>query len=347
MEQFSVLIVDDSAFMRRAISLLFEKDPAFYIVGIARNGIEALEKIERFHPDVITMDVAMPEMDGIEALERIMGENPVPVVMLSNHTGDGTESTIRALQLGAVDFFLKDKLLREEPDEAVKQDFLERMKAAARAKVKVKGMREIVQELPLPVHHRDSGGPRYELLVIGCSTGGPSALQSILPRFPEDYPLPVIVIQHMPPGFTRPLAERFNNICRLRVREAENGDIIAPGTIFIAPAGYQTLVNQLADGQRILRIVEDQSNLYKPSVNVTLQSVASLYKESLLVTVLTGMGNDGLEGCRSVREHQGRVIVEAEETCIVYGMPKVIYEAGLAHFKIPLPQIYPHLMSYL
>jgi two-component system chemotaxis response regulator CheB len=348
MKQYSVLIVDDSAFMRRAISLLFEKDPAFYIVGIARNGAEAIEKLQRFAPDVVTMDVEMPEMDGIEALERIMKERPTPVVMLSNQTGEGTTATIRALQLGAVDFFLKDKLISDGMNDKTLADFHARMRAAATARVGAAVAAEAEPEIPArPAGSGSNEAPSYDLLVIGCSTGGPSALQTILPRFMPDFPASIIVVQHMPPGFTGPLAERFNNICQLRVKEAADGDSLAPGTIYVAPSGFQTTVKRLPDGGALLRVGEEPVMLYKPSVNVTLASASEAYRDKILATVLTGMGNDGLDGCRAVRERGGRVLVEAEESCIVYGMPKVVFEAGLANRQAALPRIYSNIVSFL
>ncbi|NHN32807.1 protein-glutamate methylesterase/protein-glutamine glutaminase [Paenibacillus agricola] len=346
MKQYGVLIVDDSAFMRRAVSLLFEKDPAFYIVGIARNGIEAIEKLQRFKPDVITMDVEMPGMGGIEALELIMKEHPVPVVMLSSQTGEGTQATIQALQLGAIDFFLKESLIHESLDSLVLNDFLERMKIAATAKIANRSIQETVVDSPI-LREGHSLNPSYDLLVIGCSTGGPSALQTILPRFSPDFNASIIVIQHMPPGFTGPLAERFNNICQMRVREAQDGDLLQPGTIYIAPSGYQTLIRKWPDGSKTLKVTEEPVMLYKPSVNVTLESAAPIFEDKLLAVVLTGMGNDGLEGCRMVRKHQGRILVEAEESCIVYGMPKVIFEAGLADRQVALPRIYQHILSFM
>lgn len=341
------MIVDDSAFMRRAVSLLLEKDPEFYVVGIARNGIDALEKLHRFQPDVITMDVEMPEMDGIETLDRIMRERPTPVVMLSSRTGEGTEATIRALELGAVDFFLKDRLLADPVESSVLADFHSRMKIAASARMSADAPGQEGDEPGLDLIRPADKPAAYDLLVIGCSTGGPSALQSILPRFPADFPAGIIVVQHMPPGFTGPLANRFHHICQMPVKEAASGDQLLPGTIFIAPSGYQTTAKKLSDGRVILQVSEEPVMLYKPSVDVTLQSLAPIYRNRLLSAVLTGMGNDGLEGCRAVKENGGIVVTESEESCIVYGMPKAVYEAGYSDVQAALPRLFSCIMSFL
>ncbi|WP_172251167.1 protein-glutamate methylesterase/protein-glutamine glutaminase [Saccharibacillus deserti] len=347
MGKYGVLIVDDSAFMRRAITLLFEADPDFFIAGIARNGREAIEKIKRLKPDLVTMDVEMPEMDGIAALAQIMEDHPVPVVMLSVQTDHGTEATIRALQLGAVDFFLKDRLVHEPDRSEVVADFLERVKSAAGAKISRPGSGE---PAPQSAEERPKAARTQaaDLLVIGCSTGGPSALQSILPHFPEDFPIPVVVIQHMPPGFTKPLADRFNNLCALEIREAEDGDVLKPGTAYVAPAGFQTITERKADGSMQLRIRSDLAPkaLYKPSIDVTLASAAPLFGSRLVVAILTGMGVDGTAGCRDVKNLKGRVIAESEESCVVYGMPKSVYEAGLVDRQVPLSQIYARLTDF-
>ncbi|CAM4483562.1 chemotaxis response regulator protein-glutamate methylesterase [Paenibacillus phoenicis] len=345
MSRYGVLIVDDSAFMRKAISTLFEKDPDFFIVGIARNGLEAIEKIERFKPDVVTMDVEMPEMDGITALEFIMKHHPVSVVMLSELTSKGAEATLTALQLGAVDFFPKSSLIKDPIDPKMIDDFLMRVKAAASAKLPIRN--HIASAKEIAAEKKRKGAAAVELLMIGCSTGGPSAIQSILPRFTTDFPAGIVVIQHMPPGFTKPLADRFNTICNLQVKEAEDGDVVKPGVIYIAPAGYQALFQKTNDGKTILKIVEDDGRLYKPSIDVSLQSAAPIYRDRLLAVILTGMGSDGLIGCGEVKRQQGHVIVESEESCIVYGMPKVVYEAGYADRQVALPHIYQEILSFI
>ncbi len=346
MQQYGVLVADDSSFMRRCISLIVERDPRFFIIGIARNGQDALEKVQRLKPDIVTLDVEMPEMDGIEALNEIMKVCPVPVVMLSNYTEEGAKTTIKALELGAVDFFLKSTLVGDDADPEAINAFLYCLNTIVKG-VKIPLHEEIQVVTPEALPNVHSKEQRADLLVIGCSTGGPSALQSLLPRFAKDINIPIIVIQHMPPGFTGPLAERFDTICSLHVKEAQDGDILSAGTIYIAPAGYQTFLKRKAEGTVILQI-EDYSpieTLYKPSVNVTLLSAAQVYKNRLLALIMTGMGNDGLVGCEEVKKQKGKVIVEAEESCIVYGMPKVVYEAGFADVQVPLHQIYQQVMQ--
>ncbi len=348
MKQYGVLVVDDSSFMRRCISLIIEKDPQFFIIGIARNGIEAIEKIKRLKPDIVTMDFEMPEMDGIEALEEIMNTCPVPIFMLSNYTEKGANTTIKALELGAVDFFLKSELIKEDVSKDVVDDFLNRLKIIAQeGKVPIKDSEKSIENYlgnDCLVKER-----KVDLIIIGCSTGGPSALQAILPRFPKDTCVPIVVLQHMPSGFTAPLAERFNTICSLNIKEAKDEDILESGNVYIAPAGFQTYIHERKDGCISLKI-KDYANLetvYKPSINVTLNSAAPIYKNRLLSVILTGMGNDGLIGCETVKKFSGNVIVEAEESCIVYGMPKVVFEAGLADAQEALPQIYQEIVKYI
>jgi two-component system, chemotaxis family, protein-glutamate methylesterase/glutaminase len=355
-KRYGILIVDDSAFMRRAIGLLLEKDPSFYIVGVARNGIEALEKVKRFKPDAVTMDVEMPEMDGIAALEEMMRSEPLPVVMLSSQTGEGAEATLKALALGAVDFFLKSDLISDTVDSQLVSDFHIRMKNAAEARLPGASDRA---ELLTPSSDQGQGQGRREgeieegkpalidLLVIGCSTGGPSALQTILPRFLSHFPAGIIVVQHMPPGFTKPLADRFDQLCPLKVKEAEQGDVVEAGTIYIAPAGHQTVLRQGRPGQTVIDIVTENELLYRPSVNPTLTSASMIYKERLLTAILTGMGNDGLEGCRVVKQNGGHVLTEAEESCIVYGMPRAVYEAGLSDRQAHLSNMFRLIQSFV
>ncbi|MFK9090539.1 chemotaxis response regulator protein-glutamate methylesterase [Bacillus salipaludis] len=345
MKQYSVLVVDDSAFMRRAISHMLEEDSQFHVIGIARNGVEAVEKVKRLKPDLVTMDVEMPKMNGLKALEEIMQRTPVSVVMLSTRTREGAKETLHALELGAVDFFLKENLIRAQDGVDHSQDFLLRLKGIVEAKLPhssniVRPERNEVRKI---MHQRT------DLIFIGCSTGGPSALQTILPRFPADLPVPIVVAQHMPPGFTKPLAERFNSLCQMNVIEAQNGQEVKEGTIYISPSGYQTRFEKKADGTIRFNVDNDVTleALYKPSIDITLQSAAPIFTDRLLSVILTGMGVDGMQGCGLVKKYCGNVFVEAEDTCIVYGMPKAVLEAGYADGQFVLSQMYQEIMALL
>jgi len=345
MKQYQILVVDDSAFMRRAISKILEQDPQLSVIGIARNGIDAIEKVERLKPDLVTMDVEMPEMNGLSALEQIMKTSPVPVVMLSSHTGEGARETLRALELGAVDFFLKDTLIKSSNDDIQTKEFLQRLKGIMQAKIPA--VRTMMK--PKAAKTAISRFRKVELLFIGSSTGGPSALQTILPRFPKDFPIPIVVAQHMPPGFTKPLAERFNTLCQLQVTEAEDGMSVKAGTIYIAPSGFQTRLMKKDDGNVIFKVEQQENDkaLYKPCIDITVGTAAPIYTDRLLSVILTGMGSDGTKGCRLVKENGGHVFVEAEDSCIVYGMPKSVMEAGYADGQYILSQMFDEINSFL
>ncbi|MGX6441662.1 protein-glutamate methylesterase/protein-glutamine glutaminase [Neobacillus sp. K501] len=347
MKKYGVLVVDDSAFMRRAISIILETDPYFYIVGIARNGAEAVEKVQRLKPDLVTMDVEMPEMNGIEALEKIMKTNPVPVVMLSSRTGEGAKETIQALEFGAVDFFLKDNLIRDRVGNALTEEFIMRLKGILDAKKPAKA--PAPSKKPAVNVVKRIKKSQIDLVFIGCSTGGPSALQAILPKFSADFPIPIVVAQHMPPGFTKPLAERFNTLCNLKVCEAQNGQEILPGNIYIAPSGFQTVFEKKLDGTIVFKVVnsDEHKALYKPCIDVSLRSAAPIFADKLLTVILTGMGVDGMEGSALVKKYKGHVFVEAEDSCIVYGMPKAVQEAGYADGQYLLSRMYQEIISFV
>ncbi len=349
LEPIKVLVVDDSAFMRKTISELIDLSPDFTVIGKARNGFDAIEKTKSLKPDLLTLDIEMPELDGLQALAIIMEETPIPVVMLSN----GEHSTLEAFELGAVDFVMKGLLLNQ-PTETIIVDFWQRLKAAKTAKINRQLHDKMLKEQQIEKdvmfeQSKQRITTDKELIVIGCSTGGPSALQAILPKFAVDFPIPIIVVQHMPPGFTKPLAERFDSLCNLHVKEAENNEKIIPGTIYIAPAGLQTtIMNDGEQGLKIkLKIYTTIDTLYKPSIDVTLLSVSPILSSNLLTVILTGMGDDGLRGCKLVKDNNGIVLTEDESTCVVYGMPKVVYNAGLSDKTAPISNIYDELLHFL
>lgn len=349
MSQYGILVVDDSAFMRRGISEIIEKDPRLKVIGIARDGEEALEKVKRLKPDLVTMDVEMPKMNGIKALQRIMVEAPVPVVMLSSLTKEGAKETIQALEHGAVDFYLKDTLLKKPRDPRQIREFLERILGIVAAKQPKQPKKPIQPEIPESQEIVTTNTGKIDLLFIGCSTGGPSALQTILPQLPADFPVPVVVAQHMPKGFTKHLAERFKSLCKLKVAEAVDGQILKRGEIYIAPSGYQTRVAKNRDDSVYFVIDDDENSkeLYKPSVDVTLDSLAPIYQNGLLSVILTGMGVDGMKGCATVKKFGGHVFVEAEESCIVYGMPKAVKEAGHADKQYHLSKMTQEILAFV
>lgn len=345
MGSYGVLVVDDSAFMRKSISQIIDHNPNFQVVGIARNGIDAIEKVKRLQPDVVTMDVEMPEMDGLAAVEQIMRVCPVPVVMVSSLTHTGTNTTIRALQLGAVDCVHKEQLLNRLPVPSY-DDFFARLEAAATARVTpsaASAPQTAASQVKLKTSDVSKVGP-VELILIGCSTGGPAALQAILPRLPADLNAPVVVIQHMPVGFTKSLAERFDSICQVRVKEVEDGDVLQRGWVYIAPAGVHTLLTRT--GRTVAAQLSGFTAVetrFRPSVDVTLLSAAPIYGQRLFTIILTGMGNDGTLGCQEVKRHGGYVMVQSEESCVVYGMPKSVVEAGCADLQVPLESIGEHV----
>ncbi len=344
-------MVDDSSFMRKSISLILEKDPQFFVVGIARNGEEAIEKIQKLRPDIVTMDVEMPQMDGITAVGEIMKIYPLPVVMLSNYTEKGADVTIKALEQGAVDVFLKSELIGQNADQKNINEFINRLKAIVK-NAKITALQNKVSEekkIKSDEHKYKEKSQLVDIVIIATSTGGPAALQSILPKLPKNIRVPVLVLQHMPPGFTESLAERFDTFCNLRVREAKDGDILEAGKIYIAPSGFQTLLMKENEKNVMIKVVDisDEKILYKPSINITLNSAAPIYKERLLTVILTGMGKDGLIGCECVKKYNGHVIAEAEESCVVYGMPKAVFEAGLADVQLPLYSISEEIMKYI
>lgn len=338
MNKYKVLIVDDSPFMRKSISMIIESNPLFEVVAMARNGFDALEKLKEYKPDVITMDVEMPEMDGIECVKHIMKINPLPILMLSSLTQDGgSRETIEALQSGAVDFFYKDDLLSNEEKG---QELISKLSMVANVKIsKINTHANIELEIGNAIY--ESRKDKMELFMIGSSTGGPSALNHIIEALPSDFPVPVVIIQHMPDGFTKLLAEKFDTMCNLHVKEVERGDILEKGTVYIAPAGYQTTIQK--NGSKFYLNVSkdyDSEQLYKPSVDVTIASACDYFRDRMAVAILTGMGEDGKKACEIVKKNGGYIVAESEETAVVYGMPKAVIEAGYADEVAPIHNIY-------
>lgn len=419
-----VLIVDDSPFMRLTLQKILNQDPGIKVLDTARDGREGILKLQALRPQVITMDVEMPVMDGLQALDEIMRWMPTPVIILSAVTTEGAQATLKALDLGAFDVVAKPSGGPGADLQALARDLVEKVKGAAGvnpARLGHKGLSTLTTSAPtltsspttpspaasatqltpnssvaanprgatvsktatpvtnvgqparviglgknagsaapssgslshtigqgsgqttLPAKDRTGSGlPKHavEIVAIGTSTGGPSALQAVLPQLPGNFPVPVLVAQHMPPGFTGPLAQRLNGLCPLNVREGVHGEVLKAGTVYVAPAGKQLQV-QRKTGQLVLHIGDEApiTTLYHPSVDVMFMSLAKEVGKGTLGVVMTGMGNDGMRGMKDVKALEGFAIAEAEETCVVYGMPRALVDAGLADRVVPLGEI--------
>jgi two-component system chemotaxis response regulator CheB len=341
------MIVDDSIFMRQVISRMLWKDPDIRVVGMAVDGLDALEKVKLLEPDVITMDIEMPRMDGLTCLKRIMAEFPRPVVIVSSWAVEGAEYTLKALELGAIDFITKPSAEPCEEMWNLESQLIEKVKAAATVKIDKLTKPSLTSAArPLsPFTTKSTADNLPQIVAIGASTGGPRAIQSILTQLPGNLPVGVIVAQHMPKDFTKVFSSRLNSICELSVREAKSGDVITPGEVLVAPSGYQTMVKK--ENSKIVVEVLDIRSLYKPSVDFLFQSLAKVTGARTVAALLTGMGGDGARGLKALHDLGARTITEAEETCVVYGMPKVAWEMGAGEFSLPLPQIPAAILSLL
>jgi len=351
-----VLIVDDSAFFRRAIKRMLDADPIIQVVGTAENGKVAIERVAELKPDLVTMDIEMPVMDGITALRRIMARNPCPVLMFSSLTHEGARATLDALDAGAADFLPKQfEEIARDPAE-VKRVLCQRIRILARRTPTVGSSAQLahrqtsVSTSPAGdapgsriSHRTDVSVSTSKLVLIGTSTGGPVALQRVLTALPAHFPLPLILIQHMPATFTPAFAERLNGMCAIQVREAKDQDVVQPGLALLAPGGMQLQLETHGGGWRV-RITESPPELnYKPSVDVTFKSAEHCNAGKNLGVVLTGMGADGREGARLMKQNGSHVWSQDQASCTVYGMPAAVAEAGLSDRVLVLGDIGPEL----
>ena len=367
-----VVVVDDSAFIRNLLTSLLEKDPEIKVVAVARDGLDGIEAIRKHDPDVVTLDVEMPRMNGLEALAVIMKELPRPVLMVSSLTSEGAESTLRALELGAADFIAKKPVM----DNDYQEDIRKRVRAVSRGGA-IMRLRKLAQQRELAASRgatgtamparrlpessatapgtatrpfstpaaptaavaalsMPTGRPKRDIVAIGVSTGGPPAVQKILAALPGDFPAAILIAQHMPAAFTGPFAARLNNTSALTVKEAQNGEKIRTGTVYISPGGQHLTVRPNLD---IIISPEPASELYKPSATLLMDSVGKAFGRKALGVMLTGMGSDGMEGAKVFKQQGGRLIAQSEQTCVVYGMPKAVVDAGLADEVVDLENI--------
>ncbi|MFK8332955.1 chemotaxis response regulator protein-glutamate methylesterase [Pseudomonas sp. BJa5] len=363
-----VLVVDDSGFFRRRVSEILSADPTIQVVGTATNGKEAIDQALSLKPDVITMDYEMPMMDGITAVRHIMQRCPTPVLMFSSLTHEGARVTLDALDAGAVDYLPKNFEDISRNPEKVKQLLCEKVHTISRSNRRSSAyaspapaaqptphLAPSVSSLgaspaprataPVRAPAATSPAPKrkpYKLVAIGTSTGGPVALQRVLTQLPASFPAPIVLIQHMPAAFTKAFAERLDKLCKIRVKEAEDGDMLRPGLALLAPGGKQMMV----DGRGAVKILPGDERLnYKPCVDITFGSAAKSYGDKVLSVVLTGMGADGREGARLLKQGGSTVWAQDEASCVIYGMPMAIVKANLADAVYSLDEIGKHLVE--
>lgn len=344
--KIKVLVVDDSALMRKLISRILESDPDIQVVDTAPDGSFALRKIPQTNPDVITLDVEMSGMDGVTALERIMTESPLPVVMISSLTQEGTDITLKCLELGAIDFVPKPSGTISLDIEKQAKAIIEKVKIAGsvdRSKLRIRRLRETKDDAAerQDGHLFAESTKMGKAVVIGVSTGGPPTLMEIIPKLPADLPAPVFVVQHMPAGFTTSFAQRLDSVSYLKVVEARSGEVVTNGKVFVAPGGIHMSVTKrgLAEGVIIHTSSEPYDSLHKPSVDVMMKSAVKLYGKNTVGVILTGMGNDGTEGMKMIKSWGGKTIVEDEISCIVFGMPNSVIAAESADQVLSLSEI--------
>ncbi|NMP32932.1 chemotaxis response regulator protein-glutamate methylesterase [Thalassotalea sp. M1531] len=372
---YKVLVVDDSSFFRRRVSDILSQDSNIEVVDVAINGKEAVEKAAKLRPDVITMDIEMPVLNGIEAVRQIMSDSPTAILMFSSLTHEGAKATFEALDAGALDFLPKkfNEIAKNSDDAGslLRQRVLELGRKSASVKrgsfasnrlanrpIRTNksaglssGIKRPLGQKSAPTSStepaklvasklRKSSGKKYKLLAIGTSTGGPVALQKILTLIPKNFPLPIVMIQHMPAAFTEAFSNRLDSLCQISVKEAQDGDRLTPGTAYLAPGGMQMLIDGTENAAK-LKIMEDNSPrvAYKPSVDISFGSAAKIYSGDVLAVILTGMGADGREGSRMLKSKGATIWAQDEASCVVYGMPQAVTAAGLSEMSLPLEEV--------
>jgi len=339
-----ILVVDDSVVARRVISDILSDEGDFEVVGTAPNGKIALAKIERLDPDLVTLDIDMPELDGIATLGAIRSSFPrVRVIMVSNHTKRGASITVEALFLGASDYVTK--AARSSTRDGARQDLREQLVPKIRAlSISTTSDRSSVQAKARRARSRGTAAVPIEVVVIGASTGGPNALTTVLGALPADFPAPVLIVQHLPANFTTFFAQRLDAACSLAVVEANNRDGISPGTVYIAPGDMHLETLSRGGSTELVTTEGPLVNSCRPAADILFRSAATTFGAGTLAVVLTGMGRDGLDGCREIRAAGGRVIAQDKATSVVWGMPGQVAEAGLTEAVLPINDIGPEIV---
>ena len=341
-----VLVIDDSAYVRKVVREILSRSPFVEVVGTARDGREALELVEELQPDVVTCDLNMPELDGVGFVRAQMQRRPLPIIIMSvaNQTA---EAALTALDAGAIDFVQKPTALASEKIYDVSTELIEKVKAAGNISL------NRISAIPAPPIAAVSdpstkvlGNHSVDLVVLGISTGGPQALKRLIPRLPADFPVPVLMVMHMPIGYTEMYAAKLNELCELEVREASAGDEVRPGRVFLAPAGRHLTIKRDRNGKIVTHLdAKPFGTLHRPAVDVLFESAAEVCGNRVLGVVMTGMGSDGKEGAAWIKSQGGLVFTEAESSCVVYGMPSVVVEAGLSDRSVALDDMARAIME--
>ena len=355
MKKIRVLTVDDSALMRQVLAALLAKDPDIEVVGAAPDPFIAREKIKALNPDVLTLDVEMPKMDGLTFLEKLMRGHPMPVVMVSSLTEAGCQTTLRALELGAVDFIAKPKIDLREGMEDIAQDLIAKVKAAASARIRssksqVSGSKSSPELEICNLKHATGSAAMIKttdtIIAIGSSTGGTEAVKDVLEVLPPNTP-PILITQHMPERFTKTWADRLNSLCRISVKEAQDGDSVLPGHALVAPGGYHMTLER-SGARYTVRINQDPPvNRHRPSVDVTFASVARCAGANAVGVILTGMGGDGAKELLTMKQAGAFTIAQDEASCVVFGMPKEAIKAGAVDNVLPLGDIAGAILAHV
>jgi two-component system, chemotaxis family, protein-glutamate methylesterase/glutaminase len=344
-ERIKVLVVDDSALMRKLIPIILERDPAIEVVGTAMDGAFALRKIEELRPDVVTLDLEMPRMDGMETLRLIMRNAPRPVIVFSTHSREGAYSTFKALALGAIDFVAKPKDAASGHLDPIAFQLIEKIKVAKRAG----GLKKLptLEVEPQPSLKRKSPAmiAPSRIIAIGVSTGGPNALQYMLAQIPADFPAAFVIVQHMPEGFTDMFARRLDECCAMDIQEAKSGDLLVAGRVLICPGNRHMMVRRMPRGEMVVLSDSPPINGHRPSVDVLFHSVAQEFGLTAVGLLMTGMGEDGAEGLGAIKAAGGMTIAQSEETCVVSGMPRAAIVKGYANKILPLEGLGNYLIA--
>ena len=349
--KIKAVVVDDSAFMRKSLSIMLESTGEIEVVATARDGIEGVEMVKSKLPDIVTMDIEMPRMDGLTALQKIMKEHPTPVLMVSSLTTEGAKDTLKALEYGAVDFIPKELSFVNVNIIKIKEDLVAKVKAI----VSQRSLSLRLQRIhnlnfskngstvsPPKQDYSNKSIPQigYRAIALGVSTGGPMSLQKVIPNISKKLSIPIFIVQHMPPKFTKSLAERLNGLSDVEVKEAENKEIVRGGVVYIAPGGFHMTIDKNGNNQPMILISDTPSDtLHRPSVDVMINSVIKVYNKYALGVIMTGMGRDGADAIKELKMKGGYSIAQDEDSCVVYGMPKAVVDAGYADLVTPLDNI--------